>query len=106
MIPPELQEIEEAVKEMVAEIDPDTQLLPKYGGDVFAPDPDAPKDIVGGIFAYKDHVSVEFSNGARFEDPDGHLEGKGKARRHVKLRSLADIENKTLRAFLKQALAG
>ncbi|WP_224824578.1 DUF1801 domain-containing protein [Cognatishimia sp. MH4019] len=96
-------EITDAVKEIVLQIDADTQILPKYGGEVFAPDPDTPKAIVGGVFAYKDHVSVEFSEGASFDDPHGHLEGGGKARRHVKLRSLEDVEAKTVRAFLEQA---
>ncbi len=104
MTQPLFDEIADAVKELVVDLDPDTRILPKYGGEVFAPDPDAPKAIVGGVFIYKDHVSVEFSEGAGLDDPNGHLEGGGKARRHVKLRSLTDIEAKTVRAFLKQAL--
>lgn len=31
-----------------------------------------------GVFAYKDHVSVELSQGARIADPTGLLEGTGK----------------------------
>ena len=105
MTNPIFQEIEDAVKEIARDIDPNVQTLTKYGGTVFAPDPSDPKKIVGGVFSYKDHVSVEFSEGAGFDDPDGHLEGGGKARRHVKLRSLGDIAGKTVKAFLEQALA-
>ena len=82
----------------------DIHLDKKYGGTVFMLDSDTPSSLVGGVFAYKDYVSVEFSNGATFEDPQGHLEGKGKARRHVKLHSLADLDAKTLSDFLAQAL--
>jgi hypothetical protein len=79
----------------------------KYGGMVFLTDPDAPEaaGLAGGVFGYKDHVSVEFSKGAQFQDPTGLLEGKGKMRRHVKLRSLGDIEDKDVAGFLAQALA-
>jgi len=84
---------------------PDIHLGEKYGGTVFMTDPDAPGSLVGGVFAYKDYVSVEFSNGASFDDPNGQLEGKGKARRHVKLHSLSDLEDKGCAGFLAQALA-
>lgn len=77
----------------------------KYGGTVFMTDPDTASSLVGGVFAYKDHVSVEFSNGATFDDPHAHLEGKGKARRHIKLHGLDDLEGKTLGAFLEQVFA-
>ena len=43
----------------------------KYGGILFA----APVPFCG-IFVYKQHVSVEFSHGAKIEDPYGLLEGK------------------------------
>jgi len=38
-------------------------------------------------------------------DPKGFLEGGGKARRHVKLRSVADIGAKGCADFLAQAVA-
>lgn len=105
MTNPAFKDIEDAIKEIAIDIDPDVQFIAKYGGEVFAPDPDDPKKIVGGVFAYKDHVSVEFSNGADFDDPNGHLEGGGKARRHLKLRALADVNIKNARFYLNQALS-
>ena len=77
---------------------------PKYGGTVFLTDPDKQGSFVGGVFASADHVSVEFSKGADFDDPDGLLMGKGKTRRHVKLTSLSDVEAKNVDGFLKQAI--
>lgn len=72
----------------------------KYGGILF---------VSGvpfcGVFAYKEHVSVEFSHGARIDDAHGHLEGAGKGRRHLKLMSLDDIKNKKLAQYLPLALA-
>lgn len=99
------QEIIAAVKTLADEIAPTVRYVAKYGGDVFAMNPDDDKQFVGGVFAYKDHVSVEFSNGASFDDPKGYLEGGGKMRRHLKLHDMTAITDKGLASFLKQAFA-
>ena len=70
----------------------------KYGGILFA----APVPFCG-IFVYKQHVSVEFSHGAKIEDPYGFLGGQGKGRRHVKLHTLEDLEKKYLTDYLRLA---
>jgi hypothetical protein len=54
-------------------------------------------------FAYKAHVSVEFSQGARILDTDGHLKGNGKGRRHVKLQSVEDLKSQNLKNYLRLA---
>lgn len=71
----------------------------KYGGILFASGPH-----FGGVFAYREHVSVEFSHGAAIKDPDGFLEGGGKGRRHIKLKSVSDISTKKLAKYLLLAL--
>ncbi|QNM97077.1 DUF1801 domain-containing protein [Chitinimonas koreensis] len=71
----------------------------KYGGILFASG--VP---FCGVFAYKEHVSVEFGHGAAIEDALGHLEGSGKFRRHIKLRTVAEIESKQLAHYLPLAL--
>lgn len=100
----ELSDIADSVKVLAQTLAPDVTFQAKYGGEVMVPDPDMPKAFVGGVFVYKDHVSVEFSQGATFDDPGGHLDGKGKARRHVKLHALSDIDGKALASYLRQAL--
>ncbi len=57
-----------------------------------------------GVFAYKEHVSVEFGHGAAIKDTMGLLEGSGKFRRHIKLRSVADITERQLATYLPLAL--
>ena len=96
--------ISNAIKEIVEQIAPDVRFVPKYGGEVLAHDPDSDKKFVGGIYVYKDHVSLEFSQGASFDDPDGRLEGKGKGRRHLKLMMVEDVMGKDAEGFLKQTL--
>ena len=69
-----------------------------YGGIMFSKD----ADFIG-IFIYKNHVSMEFSYGCKFSDPDKVLEGKGKYRRHLKFSSLDDVEAKKPGFFLEQS---
>ncbi len=69
----------------------------KYGGLVFNVD----GDLITGIFVRKNHISLEFSYGASFEDSNGFLEGKGKFRRHIKVRTPEDIEEKEIGKFVE-----
>lgn len=73
----------------------------KYGGILFA-------SGIGfcGVFAYQNHVTLEFSEGSTLADPFGVLAGKGKLRRHIKLETEHDIEAKHLDAYLQAAHAG
>lgn len=69
----------------------------KYGGILFSL-----KEPVGGLFVSKKHVSFEFSFGNEFKDPNKHLEGTGKFRRHLKLAERKDIKDKDVAFFVKQ----
>ncbi|MDR7152661.1 hypothetical protein J2W49_004639 [Hydrogenophaga palleronii] len=71
----------------------------KYGGILFTSGVQ-----FCGVFAYKQHVSVEFGHGALIADTLGHLEGGGKGRRHIKLHSAEDIQAKNLAHYLPLAL--
>lgn len=68
-----------------------------YGGIMFSLTED-----FGGVFVYKNHVSFEFSYGYKFDDPKNLLEGNGKYRRHLKLKSIEDLEIKKVAFFVKQ----
>ncbi|MFV0543614.1 MAG: DUF1801 domain-containing protein [Marinicella pacifica] len=72
----------------------------KYGGLVFKLN----NELIGGVFPYKNHISIEFSHGVDLADPDGLLEGKGKFRRHVKMIKKQDIESKNVAAFVAEAV--
>lgn len=69
-----------------------------YGGIMFS----APQNW-GGLFVSQKHISFEFSQGVTFKDPNSHLEGIGKNRRHLKIRSLDDIIEKEVEFYVKQA---
>jgi len=99
VIDPDTSDIIEKLREVVLLSDPGIQERMMYGGIMLT----LKKDF-GGIFAYKKHVSFEFSFGATMDDPSDMLEGSGKFRRHIKVHTMADIETKEIASFVKQAL--
>lgn len=98
-------EITDNIVEILLEICPDFTSVSMYGGTIIEVIKGDPKTRIGGFFVYKAHVSVEFSHGASLDDPTKLLEGSGKYRRHIKLRSVDDIATKDCRGFLQQAIA-
>ena len=95
---PALYEIANSVRTKIQQLEDTVVEEVKYGGILFA----APEPFCG-IFVYKQHVTVEFGRGAEMADLHGLLEGKGKGRRHLKLHTLEDIENKHLTDYLRLA---
>ena len=73
----------------------------KYGGLVFY----RQGELIGGIFLYKKHISIEFSHGTKLSDPHLVLEGKGKYRRHIKVYSPGDISTKNAGHYIREAVA-
>lgn len=73
----------------------------KYGGLVFFHS----SELLGGIFVYKQHLSIEMGRGVDLPDPDKLLEGSGKSRRHIKIRKNQDILTKNVEFFVKKAFA-
>ena len=71
----------------------------KYGGILFSSGTQ-----FCGVFAYKEHVSVEFGSGAAITDTLGYLEGNGKLRRHIKLASPVDMKTKHLAEYIPLAI--
>ena len=89
----------ESVRKLVKKTIPSVTEEVKYGGILFASGVQ-----FCGVFAYKQHVSVEFGSGAKITDTLGYLEGGGKGRRHIKLHSAKDIKAKELAHYLPLAL--
>lgn len=99
------EEITNAIDAIIADECPTGGRRPMYGGIVFELEPGVHKTMICGHFVYKNHVSIEFGDGFKFEDPNAVLEGKGKYRRHIKLISIDDVESKNVRAMVQQAIA-
>ncbi|WP_299347957.1 DUF1801 domain-containing protein [uncultured Maritalea sp.] len=94
--------IVDAIEESIAQHLPDAAAREMYGGMMMELEPDDHSTRLCGYFVHKAHVSVEFSFGAELEDPKGVLEGKGKFRRHLKLREADEVAQKNLQFFLQQ----
>lgn len=95
---PQRFHIVQAVRALLRRIAPEARERVMYGG-IMVED----GDDVCGVFAYRAHVSVEFGSGATMDDPHGVLEGSGKYRRHIKLRSPESVRETDLAAYLEQA---
>lgn len=89
----------------VSRVAPQADHRPMYGGLVFERQLGAPKTCICGIYAYSAHISMEFTHGAALPDPLGVLEGNGKLRRHIKLRSMGDILAKDAQGYIARAFA-
>ena len=94
---PEKFALMQALRKITLEIYPEVKERIMYGGIMFTL-----KEDFGGLFPSKKHVSYEFSLGIGLKDPKALLEGKGKLRRHLKFKVLADIEIKTPKFFVEQ----
>lgn len=99
------EQITQELDEIIEEVCPGAGRRSMYGGIVFESVAGNPKTMVCGHFIYKNHVSLEFSNGYQLRDPEGVLEGKGKYRRHIKLTSQSDIGDKFVRSMIEQAFS-
>ena len=87
-----------ALRRQILALAPDISEQVKYGGLLFGhPQPFC------WLFAYRQHVSLEFGQGARLEDAAGLLQGSGKQRRHLKLQQLADLDTLAVPAYLQAA---
>ncbi|MDP8171354.1 DUF1801 domain-containing protein [Pasteurella skyensis] len=88
------------IREIVFENHQTTDERIIYGGIMFSINN---KDF-GGLFVRKQHISFEFVEGFLMEDPNKLLEGTGKYRRHLKIRTIDDLQNKNVEYFIKQAV--
>jgi len=57
------------------------------------------------IAPMKDRINLGFYRGVVLPDTEGLLEGTGKLLRHVKVRSMADVEKPALRQLIMDAVA-
>lgn len=99
----EKEKIVNALKSAVKSAAPASVFREMYGGLVFETESGDPKTRIGGIYVYADHVTLELTEGAAVEDEHGLLEGKGKNRRHLKIRCVEDIQSMRVGKYLEAA---
>ncbi len=96
---PRLRKVARALRSFVKKTVPDTrETVNAWGIPTFeAPDPFC------FYMAGRNHVTFGFHFGTSLNDPESLLEGTGKNIRHVKLRTVADLEQKSLRELVLAA---
>ena len=97
--PPKNKAIIKALRAFVKRTAPKLTEAVKWGNGCWVKG----KAPIAYVYSDKDHVQFGFVHGSSLDDPKGLLQGKGQYVRHVKVRKVADIDEATLRAFLRQA---
>jgi hypothetical protein len=102
---PEIREIAEALRHLVAEVLPGvTEVVwEKQGIAGYGIGPKKMSEQFCYIAPLKNHVNFGFYYGADLDDPSGLLEGTGKSLRHVKIRSKSEVASAELRKLLERA---
>jgi hypothetical protein len=98
-VQPEHREIVEALRKLMREIAPEAKEVITYGilawrGNL----------MLAVVSPTKKDITFAFSKGAEFEDKYGLLRGVGKVSKHVKIKTLQDIDKAALEYYIKQAL--
>ena len=94
------------LKKVILTIDPDACEVVRLG-DRAATYGVGPKKMKEGyvyILPHKSWVNLGFFRGAILDDPDRLLEGTGKSMRHIKIKSLDQANNKSIKTLIKIAL--
>lgn len=102
---PELQQIAHALRELIADVMPGVTEVP-WGHQKSAGYGVGKKKMSEHfcyIMPHKDYINLGFFYGADLPDPHGQLEGNGKALRHIKIRTLEQVENPSIRELIEQA---
>lgn len=103
--PAEVQSIAMKVRLLVREVMPDALEIVDVPAKMIAYGTEnSYKGMICVISPYAKHVNLGFARGTSVPDPAGLLEGTGKRARHVKLKSLEDVERPEVRALLEAAV--
>ena len=87
------------LRSLIRKVVPDATECIKWGTPNY--EKDGPICVVR---AGKGFVALQFGQiGTSLKDPDGLLEGTGKAMRHVKIRSKSDLKKRLFTSWIKQA---
>lgn len=87
------------LRELMSETAPHLREVIAYGVPMYKG-----KKYAVVISPSKTGITFSFTYGTRFEDRYGLLRGEGKVARHVKIRSLDELNEEGLRYYIEQAL--
>lgn len=92
-------EILESLRDLIHDTIPETSEDLKFGMPVFAK-----KKIFTYLKSNKHHINLGFYNIERISDPNGLLEGSGKNMRHLKVKTMNDIDAAQIKEWLMASI--
>jgi hypothetical protein len=103
--PPPVREIAVKAREVILSVMPDAteKVYPGWKVIQYGTGPDM-KAVFAAISPQRERVNLGLANGVDLEDPDGLLEGDGKAIRHVRLTSPEAASAPAIRELVRGAL--
>ena len=103
--PPPVREIAVKTREVILSVMPDAteKVYPGWKVIQYGAGADM-KSVFAAISPQRERVNLGLANGVDLDDPDGLLEGDGKAIRHVKLTSLEAAGAPAVKALVRGAL--
>ena len=96
---PEFRPVVAEIRSLMNEFAPDLREVISYGVPMYVK-----RTPLAWITPSKTGITFGFQQGAYFDDRYGLLRGVGKHARHVRMRSLGDVNKPALRYYLKQAV--
>lgn len=96
---PPIQGVAMTLRQLIRETAPEVQETIKWGMPCYEYN-----GLLCSINPAKAYVNLQIFRSAELTDPDGLLEGTGKAMRHVKVRSTDSMPSQGIRALLKEAI--
>jgi hypothetical protein len=100
---PEIQHLSALLKEYILERFPDAIITADRDNIGFGFGKGY-HDLVFVISPHRNHVNLGFVRGVGLPDPDGLLEGFGKHHRHVKVRSVEELQKRELLELIDTGL--
>jgi hypothetical protein len=101
-----VQDVARALKKLVVAVDPDVVEVPwpKQGIIGYGVGPRKMSEQYCYIAVQREHTNLGFYYGADLPDPKEVLEGSGKKLRHIKVRSIEEVDRPEVRQMVMQAL--
>ncbi len=102
-----MRPIATALRSMVLEVHPDAVEVVRLGDRAasYGVGPKKMSEAHSYLLPHTNWVNLGFYHGTAVADPDGLLEGTGARMRHVKVRSVEEVDAPPLRALVAAALA-
>ncbi|HEX3507801.1 MAG TPA: DUF1801 domain-containing protein [Candidatus Dormibacteraeota bacterium] len=99
-VAPEFKPVVATIRAVMKETAPNAEEVISYGMPVYKG-----KSLFAWINPPKKDVTLSFTRGAKLEDKYNLLRGTARAgTRHVKMRTVADVNKPALKYYIKQAL--